>query len=237
LFIISAPRLDSATAKAKWAKTLATDGVYVDVRSPTAAQLPAWLRKRLQAEGLSCDAEALELLALRVEGNLLAAQQEISKIALLADGKLITAEIVQQSVADGARFDVFQLADAAIGQNVSRAVRILYGLRREGIAPTLTLWALSREVSVLISLWTRVAQGTPPGRAMNEARVWTSKQPLLSRALKNHDESSIRRLAAKAGLTDRIVKGASHGLPWNALLELVLLIAEPRRSMLAGYEA
>jgi DNA polymerase-3 subunit delta len=237
VFIISSPKLDSATSKTKWARTLASGGVYVDVRAPKPEQLPGWLSKRLRAAGLECDAEALELLALRVEGNLLAAQQEISKLALLANGRTITAEIVQRSVADGARFDVFQLADAAIGQNVTRAVRILYGLRREGVAPELTLWALAREATTLVSLWTRVAQGTPPERAMSEARVWSSRQPLLLRALKSHDEDTIRRLAAKASLTDRIVKGASSGLPWNALLELVLLIAQPQRPVLAGYEA
>lgn len=247
LFIISAPRLDKATSNSKWARTLASGGVYVDVRSPSAEQLPGWLRNRLRAEGLECDDEALEMLALRVEGNLLAAQQEISRLALLVrsedpakdkGGKLpITVDVVRQSVADGARFDVFQLADAAIGQDVTRAIRILYGLRNEGVAPALTLWALAREASTLVSLWTRVAAGTPPGRAMAEAKVWSSRQSLVARALQTHDESSIRRLAAKAGLTDRIVKGASPGLSWNALLELLLLIAQPQRSMLSGYEA
>ena len=113
-------------------------------------------------------------------------------------------------------------------------MRILLGLRNEGTAPALTLWALSRESSALISLWTQVAQGIPPGRAMSEARIWKSKQALMSKALRNHDQASIRKLANRAGLTDRIVKGASPGLPWNALLELVLLIAAPRRGMLSG---
>ncbi|MDP6436145.1 MAG: DNA polymerase III subunit delta [Gammaproteobacteria bacterium] len=237
LFIISSPKLDSSTAKTKWAKTLASDGVYVEVRSPKPGQLPGWLRGRLRDAGLECDNEALELLAQRVEGNLLAAQQEINKLVLLAEGQRVTAEVVQRSVADGSRYDVFQLADAAIGQDVTRAVRILYGLRSEGVAPELTLWALARETNTLVSLWACVEQGTPPGRAMSEARVWSSKQPMLSRALKNHDQGSIRKLAAKASLTDRIIKGASPGLPWNALLELVLLIARPQHPVLAGYEA
>ena len=236
LFILSSPKLDAATARSKWAKTLASDAIYVDVRAPRPDQLTGWLKQRLRAAGLSCDDEALELLALRVEGNLLAAQQEIRKLALLSDGKCITVEAVRQSVADGSRFDVFQLADAAIGQDLPRAVRILYGLRAEGVAPVLTLWALAREATALVALWSKVAQGTPAGRAMNEARIWSSKQPLMKRALSQHDEASIRRLAAKSGLTDRIVKGAVPGQAWNALLELVFLLADPRRSMLAGYE-
>lgn len=237
LFIISSPKLDGAGKNSKWAKTLARDAVYVEVRSPGPGQLQGWLRGRLRAEGLECDAEGLELLAQRIEGNLLAAQQEISKLALLADHNQVTAETVQRSVADGSRFDVFQLADAAIGQDLPRAIRILYGLRNEGVAPELTLWALVRETNTLLVLWTRVEQGTPLGRAMQQARVWQKKEPLLSRALDSHDEGSIRRLVAKASQTDRIIKGASPGLPWNALLELVLLIARPQRPVLAGYEA
>ena len=237
LFIISAPKLDSATAKTKWAATLAKDAVYVEVRAPGAAQLPGWLSQRLKSEGLDCAPEALELLALRVEGNLLAAQQEISKLVLLAEGSRLTVEMVQRSVADGARYDVFQLADAAVAQDVARATRILYGLRTEGVAPALTLWALAREASLLVGLWTKVASGVAPAKAMQQARIWQSRQALIGRALGSHNEASIRRLAERAGRTDRIVKGAAPGQPWNALLELVLLIAQPQRPLPAGFEA
>lgn len=234
LFILTAPKVD---AKTKWVKTLEKEAVWVAIRALAPEQLPRWLAGRMRAAGLSFTEDALEMLAARVEGNLLAAQQEINKLALLADGQQVTADSVRQSVADGARFDVFQLADAAVGQDASRAVRILYGLQKEGVAPALTLWALAREANQLVSLWSKVDQGTPPGRAMNEARIWNTRQPLLSKALSRHDERSVRRLAAKAGLTDRIVKGASPGQPWNALLELVLCLAQPQQTLLAGYEA
>jgi DNA polymerase-3 subunit delta len=234
LFIITAPKVD---AKTKWVKTLESDAVWIAIRTLTPEQLPGWLAGRMRAAGLSFDEAALEILAARVEGNLLAAQQEINKLVLLVEGQQITAEVVRQSVADGARFDVFQLADAAVGQDAPRAIRILYGLQKEGVAPALTLWALAREVNQLVSLWSRVEQGTPLGRAMNEARILNNRQPILSKALSSHDERSVRRLAAKAGLTDRIVKGGSPGQPWNALLELVLCLAQPRQAKLAGYEA
>jgi DNA polymerase-3 subunit delta len=237
LFIISSPRLDSRTAKTKWAQALEKNAVWVNVGAPTPAQLPAWLGLRMRDAGLEFEQEAMEMLAARTEGNLLAAQQEIDKLVLLAEGRRITAEVVHEVVADGARFDVFQLGDAAVGQDPARAIRILYGLRKEGVAPALTLWALGREAGLIVSLWTRMEQGMPAGRAMNEARVWRSRQGLVGRALKAHTETSVRRLAAKASLTDRIVKGASPGQPWNALLELVLSIAQPERIRLAGYEA
>ena len=237
LFIITSPKLDSSAAKTKWAKTLEQDAVWVVINQPRPEQLPAWLAARAQGAGLSFEQEALELLAERVEGNLMAAQQELDKLILLDGPQPITAEVVRESVADGARFDVFQLADAALGQNPARASRILYGLRKEGVAPVLTLWALAREITALVSIWSRVEQGSPAGRAMQEARIWNARQPLMQRALARHSEESVRRLAAKASLTDRIVKGASPGQPWNALLELTLCLAQPQQTTLAGYEA
>jgi DNA polymerase-3 subunit delta len=229
LFIITSPRLDKRTAAAKWATALERDAVWVDVKNPSPEQLPAWLAGRMREAGLDCDTEGIEILAARIEGNLMAAQQEIGKLQLLVGAGRVTSEMVRHSVADGARFDVFQLSDAAIGQDASRAVRILYGLRKEGIAPALVSWALAREASMLITLWTKVDQGAAPGRAMNEARVWRNRQGLFSRALGRHDEDSIRALAAKVALTDRVVKGASLGQPWNALIDLLLSIAHPGR--------
>ncbi|MGI9291091.1 MAG: DNA polymerase III subunit delta [Gammaproteobacteria bacterium] len=229
LFIITAPKLDGSSAKTKWAKTLEQDAVRLDLRSPSPDQLPGWLSDRMRQAGLDCDAEGLEILAARVEGNLMAAQQEINKLQLLVGEGRVTGDMVRRSVADGARFDVFQLADAAVGQDAGRAVRILYGLRKEGVAPALVTWALAREASQLITLWTKVDQGTPPGRAMSEARVWQNRQGLFSRALASHNERSIRELTDRAALTDRVIKGAAPGQPWNALLELIFSMAHPGR--------
>jgi DNA polymerase-3 subunit delta len=234
LFIIIAPHLDKATAAGKWAQALQKQAIWVDVPQVAPEHLSVWIGRRMRAAGLQYDADAVELMAMRVEGNLLAAQQEISKLALLADGQRITADIVRQSVADGARFDVFQLADAAVGQDAARAIRILYGLRNEGVAPALTVWALVREINTLVAIWTRVDQGSSPGSAMNDARVWRNRQPLFAKALRNHDESSIRRLLATASAADKIVKGARPGVPWNTLLELVMLLARSDRSRQAG---
>lgn len=237
MFIITSPKLDSSSAKTKWAKTLQEEAVWIAISPVTPEQLPGWLAGRARRAGLELEAEALELLAARVEGNLMAAQQELDKLVLLDGPQPVTAEVVRQSVADGARFDVFQLADAALGQDAARAARILGGLQKEGVAPALTLWAVAREINGLLTVWSRVDQGTRADRAMNEARVWKSRQGLMRRALAGHDESSIRRLVAKASLTDRIVKGARPGQPWNALLELVLCLARPGQSGPAGYEA
>ena len=237
LLLISAPKVDKRSTTTKWAKAIEKQGVWVTVYTIPPDKLPSWLAHRMRAAGLAFDQEAVEVLASRVEGNLLAAQQEISKLALLADKHQVTADIVLKSVADGARFDVFQLADAAVGQDVRRAVRVLYGLRNEGTPAPLVLWALVRDANTLVSAWLRVQQGDPPARVMQELRIWRNRQGIFSRALRNHDAHSIRKLTAKSAGTDRVVKGARPGQPWEALLELSLLMASPKQANLNGYEA
>jgi len=229
LFILSAPYLDKRTTSSKWAKALQADGVWVTVPEVYANQLPGWIAARLKAAGLTFDREIVDVLASRVEGNLLAAQQEINKLALLADDGRVTEEVVRQSVADGSRFDVYQLADAALAQDFARAARVLLGLRREGVAAPLVLWAIAREVNVLVSLWASIDQGTPAAKAMTDARIWRNKQSVYGRALQSHNEASIRKMVECAGRTDRVVKGAASGQPWNALLELAGAVACPGR--------
>ena len=236
VLLISAPKLDKRSSATKWAKALEQHGVWVAVYAIPPDRLPGWLGQRMRKAGLEFEPAAVDALAVRIEGNLLAAQQEISKLALLAQGEPVTAETVIKSVADGARFDIFQLADAAINQDVGRAVRVFYGLRREGTPAPLVLWALIREINTLLSLWTRIDQGETPGRAMQSLRVWQSRQSMFNRALRNHNSASIRKLAARSGLTDRVVKGAHRGKPWDALLELLLLVVSPQRRALSGYD-
>jgi DNA polymerase-3 subunit delta len=232
--VIQAPKIDKRGSATKWAKALQTSGIWVTVYSIPPERLAGWLAQRMTRAGLKFETEACEALAARVEGNLLAAQQEIDKLALLMRDQTITAEAVVKGVTDGARFDVFQLADAAISQNLGRALRVFYGLKREGTPAPLVLWALAREINTLISIWTRMDQGESLGRAMQSLRVWQSRQALFQRALRAHGESSIKRLAARTGLTDRVVKGMHTGRPWDALLELLLLLASPERPALVG---
>ncbi len=163
LFILSAPKLDGATARSKWAQTLADSAVAVVANDPPVEHLPRWVAARMRSAGLTFDPDAAEMLAALVEGNLLAAQQEINKLALLADGQKITAESVRASVADGARFDVYDLGDAAVGQDIARATHIVYGLRAEGTAPALVMWQLAREVLMLLTIWGRMGQGDSLG--------------------------------------------------------------------------
>ncbi len=224
--VIVTPALTRKIAESAWASALATAGVWVETRVPELADLPPWVAQRFRRAGLTCDTAGLELLAGLVEGNLLAAQQEIDKLALLYPrGTALSVAQIQAAVADGARFDVFQLGDAALSGDVERAVRVLGGLRAEGTAAPLVLWSLAREALVLIDASVRASREASPLRAVQGAGVWQSRTDLYLRAMRNHKPGGLRRLLRMVGRADQIVKGARPGEPWNALLELTLTLA------------
>jgi len=224
--IIITPALTRKIADSAWVSALAAAGVWVETRMPGLTELPAWIGQRFRVAGLRCDDEGLELLASRVEGNLLAAQQEIHKLALLhPTGTSLTADQIRAAVADGARFDVFQLGDAALAGDVERAVHVLGGLRQEGTAAALVLWSLVRESLLLVDAGVRASRAGSPQRGVEGAGVKHWRTGLYLRALGQHKPPALRRLLRMAGRADQIVKGARPGEPWNALLELTLALA------------
>jgi len=225
VFVVITPVLDGRTAKTKWASSLARDGVCLTLKAPDRARLPQWIAGRLQRAGLAADAEALDLLAARVEGNLLAAKQEIDQLELLAENGRVTVDTVRACVANGARYDVFQLTDAALAGDVERAVRILAGLEREGIAAPLVLWSLVREIGTVADVAYRVGAGIAPAKAMADCGVWQSRKSLIGHAARSLRPQAARSLVRRAARTERIVKGSLRGQPWNALLELTLALA------------
>jgi DNA polymerase-3 subunit delta len=223
--VVVTPALTRKTAESAWVSALHKGGAWVEFHTPSLQTLPRWIARRLKTARLSCENEAAELLAARVEGNLLAAQQEIDKLGLLYPaGTQLSVAQVQAAVADGARFDVFQLGDAALAGETLRAVRILNGLREEGVAAPLVLWALVREVLVLVDAGLRVGRDQSIEQAVQAAGVWKSRVDLYTQALRGRKPSSLRRLLGMAGTADQIVKGARRGEAWNALLELTLAL-------------
>lgn len=220
--VVVLPALNATAQRAKWAAALAASGVWVELRTPTQAQLPGWLQRRLEAAGLRAEPAAVELLATLVEGNLLAAKQEIDKLGLLAGPAGVTPALVREAVADGARFDIFQLSDAALAGDAARAARVLAGLRREGQSEVLVLWALARDILSLADVLVRVAGGSSPERAMQEAGIWRSRQEAFGRAARRCRGTDLARLLRSAALADRVVKGLRPGNPWNALQELAM---------------
>ena len=217
--LITCGRLDKKAADAPWVRAIEKNGVWVAVWPVETGALPAWLQARARALRLDIEPAAAKLIVDRVEGNLLAAQQELEKLRLLADGGRITLDLVQRSVGDSARYDVFQMSEAAAAGDASRALHVLLGLKSEGVEPTLILWALVRE---LRGLW----QAQESDRLHSTMRSgWNLAATPSSRARSRLGKMPLRRLLMQASLTDKIIKGLAPGDAWTALTGLAAAFA------------
>lgn len=228
VLLIRAGKLEKAQQNSKWFKALDRAGAVVQVWPVEIAALPGWIRQRLQGRGFKPSAEAVQLLAAQVEGNLLAAAQDVEKLALLYGGGTLDVEQVRSAVADSARYDIFGLADAALGGELARCSHILQGLRGEGEEPVLILWALARELRALAQIAAGQAAGRPLAELLATFRIWDKRKPLYQAALKRHTLWRWRAFLRRAAHIDRVCKGAEPGSPWDELLQLSALIAGRR---------
>ncbi len=219
-FLIITDKLDRKTSDTLWVQAIERHGAWVPIMPVQAAALPAWLRGRAKMLQLEIDPDASQLIVDRVEGNLLAAQQELEKLGLLTDGEPISVELVRRSVGDSARYDVFQLAEAAAAGDAARALRVLLGLKSEGVEPTLILWALLRE---LRGMW----QARERDRLRSAARGsgWNLASNPSPRALARLKKLPLAPLLLQASHTDRIIKGLAAGDAWSALTGLTAAFA------------
>jgi DNA polymerase-3 subunit delta len=214
----------------KWSEAVARAGVFVPVWPVRPNELPDWLEARLRARGFGADSAALQLLAERVEGNLLAAAQEVDKLVLLCDEKRITLEVMERRVSDSARYDVFKLVEAALAGKVERTRRMLASLRAEGEQVPGLLPIVAMELLKLAAL----ARAANLAQAMREARVWESRQALYRRALERHEPARFEAFVAEAGRIDLMSKGRLGGDAWLALERLLSAVASAKaRALLA----
>jgi len=217
--------LERKTLKTAWVRAFEQYGVLVVAQPVERGALPGWIRDRLAQRGLTIEPAAAELLADRVEGNLLAAQQEIERIALLMPATSLDADAVAGIVADSARYDVFELSAAAFSGQPGRALRILAGLRAEGREPPLVLWALLNDLRGL----SRVAHRTRHQRSLDVAfraeGIWSARQPALRAALGRLSPADVESLLRAAAAADRTAKGSLKGDAWVLLESLVARIA------------
>jgi DNA polymerase-3 subunit delta len=213
--LVVTDKLDKKAGDAPWVRAIEKQGVWVPIWPVETAALPAWLRARAKQLRVEIEPAAAQLIVDRVEGNLLAAKQELEKLSLLADGQSISADLVLRSVGDSARYDVFQLAEAAAAGDAARALRVLLGLKSEGVEPTLILWALVREVR---GLWQ--ARERNRLRSADRGSGWNLAATPSPRALSRLRTLPLARLLRQAGHTDRVIKGLAAGDAWSALTGL-----------------
>jgi len=227
LLLIATTKLDSSATKSIWVKSIDTNGVIVQAWPVDRHDLPRWIRERAGRVQLIFSMSAAELLADRVEGNLLAADQEIQKLALLLGSGDVDEKLVLDAVASNTRFDVFRLTDAILAGNVRRSIVVLDGLRAEGVEPVLVSWALSRELSLLSRLAVSVFQGASESQAFSKHRVWPpQRQPLVKSALRRYRLETLTTLLTQAAKVDDVIKGVRRGRPWDELTQLVVAMLD-----------
>ena len=220
LTLISLPRLDGTATKSKWFTALEQHGTVISADEITLAALPAWISARMKRQGQSADADTLAFLAQRVEGNLLAAFQEIQKLALLFPAGPLSFDQVKDSVMDVARYDVFKLSEAMLAGDAGRYAHILDGLRAEGTATVLILWALAEDIRTLAKVSRALQQSGNLSSALRDARVWGVRQKLVERAVRRFTPAFAERALRQAAQIDRLVKGLRQGDVWDELLQL-----------------
>ncbi len=221
----------------KWSEALARIGHFVHAQQVRAHELERWLESRLRQRGVRADRAAVQRLAELVQGNLLAAAQEVDKLALLADGAPLDAARMEALVADSARHDVFRLVDAALNGQAAQASRMLAGLRAEGEAVPALMGMVVMELARVAALARVQARGGNLASEFRAQRVWDSKQAVYRRALARHPASRWEGFVALAGGVDRIAKGRPRpGLEpadaWLALERLLVAVAEPKAAAL-----
>ncbi|KAB8043934.1 DNA polymerase III subunit delta [Janthinobacterium aquaticum] len=228
LTLITLPKLDWATQKAAWVASLQQAAVYIEIANVERGQLPNWISQRLAAQGQSAERASLDFIADRVEGNLLAAHQEILKLGLLHEPGKLSYEQVQDAVLNVARYDVFKLSEAMLGGDVARLVRMLEGLKGEGEALPLVLWAVSEEIRTLLKLKAGMAQGRPLGALMKEYRIWGPRERMMEPALRRVSLPVLEHALQQAAQVDKMIKGLRAkgyaGDAWDALLQLALKV-------------
>ncbi len=219
--LIICNKLDSSAARAKWHKAVDACGVTVPIWPIEPQQLPRWIEQRLRQRGISASNDAIQILAERVQGNLLACAQEIEKLLLYTDAKVIDADIVNATVADNARFDIFNLADQALLGNCAQAMRALAGLRGEGEEPPVILWALTKELRTLHKCAEALEQGQNIERALEAGGVWDKRKPMLRNAVQRLSRKRVENLLRLAQQIDAAIKGSGDN-PWLLLDRLLL---------------
>lgn len=230
LLLVSSGDWNKAMGRLKWTGALAAAGVLVEIWPVRPGDLPAWIRNRMQAAGLKPDPEAVNLLAELVEGNLLAAQQEIQKLLLVGDDPRVTVDRITEAVANSARFDAFRLVDCALAGRLDESLRVAAGLQRTGVAIQPVYAALYRELMVTETVRAATAAGEDPAGAFRRLRVWPARQAVVRQALQRLSAGDLGEAIRGLSLIDRQSKGRAGGDAWQTLDRLLWFICDPRKA-------
>ncbi len=227
LVIVAVGEKLGQASRSTWVKAVEKHGAVVEIWPIDRGELPRWIQQRATSLRLKLTQAAAQSLAERVEGNLLAADQEIKRLALTAAGREIDEAEVLEFVANNSRFDVFALADAVLAGETGRTFKILSGLRAEGVHPVQISWVLNRDISLLARLEYAVRHGDNLEGALLRSGVWQRRQPLVRKALAKFQASRLKALLAEAARVDAALKGVVPAEPWTTLTDLLVALLRP----------
>ncbi|WP_239427760.1 DNA polymerase III subunit delta [Snodgrassella communis] len=220
------PKLERLQIQSKWFSSWAKVARVLEAKAVSQTALPQWIRSRLADVKLAIDNDALELFAEKVEGNLLAARQEIDKLALIhSAGHVVTLTEAQTAVANVARFDVFQLSTAWMSGDSVRMLRLLDGLAAEGNEPVLLLWVISEDIRTLLRLLAALKQGKAISELRHSLRLWGDRQTLAPQAARRIGVKRLLSALQTCAQIDRQIKGVEDGDAWTEIKHLFLSLA------------
>jgi DNA polymerase-3 subunit delta len=227
--LVTLPKIDKQGSAAKWFQALEKSGVMIPVSPVERGRLPAWIGQRLEMQEQRAEPETLQFLAGKVEGNLLAAHQELKKLALLYPAGMLSFSQVKDAVLDVARYDVFKLSIAMMAADTVRYTRILEGLQGEGTALPFIVATLAGQIRSLIVILKGRDSGKPLMQLMNQTRVWGDQQKIVESAASRLSTKQLVQALLHTAKIDRISKGVAQGDAWDELLQLGLSLAAGKR--------
>lgn len=224
--LFSANKLDRKSMSAKWFKAFEKYGAVVQCRQLSGRALESWIVRRAKAKSIEIELQVAELIAARAEGNMLAAAQELEKIALMTSTGTVDTALAMKSITDSARYDVFKLVDNILAGQARQAIRMLRGLREEGTEPIVVNWALNKELRGLCAMRLDMEAGDSVSAATTKAGVWRSRLNIVERVLTSHSAKALREQFQSTINIDRMIKGAMAGDPWNEMESVCVALAK-----------
>jgi DNA polymerase-3 subunit delta len=225
VLLVSCEKWDASSRKSKWANALARAGEQIDIYPINSRELPGWLMQRMQAKGLQPDPEVIALLADRLEGNLLAANQEIDRLVVLKGQGPVAVEDVMKAVADSSRFDAFALGEHMLSGNLKDGLRVVAGLQRMNSPIPLILGALIKELKTAETFRLAMRAGENENTVFRRMYIWPNRQNTVRAAARRIDTRGFYNAFKQLALIDRQSKGRASGNPWQALDELLMMLA------------
>ena len=221
--LVTLPELDWTTRKASWFSALSAAGTVVELNAPERDRLPDWIARRLARQQQQASTDALAFIADHVEGNLLAAHQEILKLGLLHPPGELSLDAVRDAILNVARYNVDKLRHALLDGDTARCARLLEGLKGEGEAPLLVLWTLANEIRSLANLRQGLDEGQALQALLKAERIFDDhRKQALQRALSRLQAGPLRAAILHAAKIDRMIKGLTRGDVWDEFLQLCL---------------